>query len=307
MLTVVIIMACGMLIGYLLHSYKRILAIADNFTNAAIYLLLLLLGVAIGLNNSIMLNLSTLGVKALIVSIAGVLGSILLALPVYLMFFKKRELSTQVKPQHGTISFSSLKGSLIILAFFATGVVLGYLRQTTQDGASSNFSTYTLYLLMFCVGVGIGADQRAMNALKNFNLNILLVPLTTVVGTLSGVAFTYTFVDGLKLTEILAIGSGFGYYSLSSIIITELSSPEIGVIALLANVIREIITLLFAPVFSKYFGKLAPIVSGGATSMDTTLPIISIASGKEYAVISLFHGIVLTILVPFIVTLFLKL
>ena len=41
--------------------------------------------------------------------------------------------------------------------------------------------------------------------------------------------------------------------------------------------------------------------------MDTTLPIISNASGKEYAIPSLVHGIVLTILVPFIVTFLLKL
>jgi uncharacterized membrane protein YbjE (DUF340 family) len=69
---------------------------------------------------------------------------------------------------------------------------------------------------------------------------------------------------------------------------------------------REIITLLAAPLFAIYFGKIAPISSGGATSMDTTLPIISKVSGKEYAMVSLFHGIVLTILVPFLVTLVLS-
>jgi uncharacterized membrane protein YbjE (DUF340 family) len=74
-------------------------------------------------------------------------------------------------------------------------------------------------------------------------------------------------------------------------------------VALLANVMREVITLLAAPIFAVLFGKIAPIASGGATSMDTTLPIISKASGKEYAMVSLFHGIVLTVLVPFLVTL----
>lgn len=76
----------------------------------------------------------------------------------------------------------------------------------------------------------------------------------------------------------------------------------LGVIALLSNVMREIITLLFTPVFARYFGKLAPITAGGATSMDTTLPIITQYVGKDYAIVSLFNGVVLTILVPFIVT-----
>ena len=90
--------------------------------------------------------------------------------------------------------------------------------------------------------------------------------------------------------ECMAVGSGFGYYSLSSIFITEYKGAQLGTIALLSNIIREIIALLFAPFFAKYFGKLSPISVGGATTMDTTLPIILRFSGKEYMVVSLFHG-----------------
>jgi len=101
----------------------------------------------------------------------------------------------------------------------------------------------------------------------------------------------------------MAIGSGFGYYSLSSIIISKIRNDTLGVMALLANISREIFTLLAAPLLVRYFGKLAPIASGGATSMDTTLPVIAKYSGKEYAVISVFSGVALTILVPFIIAL----
>jgi uncharacterized membrane protein YbjE (DUF340 family) len=72
---------------------------------------------------------------------------------------------------------------------------------------------------------------------------------------------------------------------------------------LLANILREIITLLFAPVMVKYFGKLAPIAAGGATTMDTTLPIIIRTSGKEFSVVSIYHGFVMDLSVPFLVTL----
>lgn len=200
-----------------------------------------------------------------------------------------------------------MRGSLIILAFFAAGVLLGYGGLLPQWLTGSDYSSYALYLLMFLVGVGIGGDEKALKALRGFSFHILLVPLTTIVGTLIGVAAVYFFLNQITLTDVLAVGSGFGYYSLSSIIITDLRSPELGVVALLANVMREIITLLMAPLFVRFFGKLAPISSGGATSMDTTLPIISASSGKEYAIVSLFHGIVLTILVPFLVTFILSL
>ena len=97
----------------------------------------------------------------------------------------------------------------------------------------------------------------------------------------------------------MAVGAGFGYYSLSSIFITEYKGPELGTIALLSNITREIITLLFAPLLVRWFGNLAPI-----STMDTTLPIITRYSGQSFVVVSIFHGFVVDFSVPFLVTLF---
>lgn len=77
---------------------------------------------------------------------------------------------------------------------------------------------------------------------------------------------------------------------------------ELGTIALLANIIREMITLLLAPLIAKRFGPLAPISSGGATTMDTTLPIITQSVGQRYVALSIYHGFVTDFTVPFLVT-----
>jgi len=199
-----------------------------------------------------------------------------------------------------------MKGSIIILCFFAAGVLLGYMGLLPLWIVQGNFTEYALYLLMFLVGIGIGTDPRSLQALRSMNFRIILVPLTTIVGTLLGVAAVSVLIKNISLTDLLAVGSGFGYYSLSSIYITELRGETLGVIALLSNVMREIITLLMTPIFARYFGKLAPIAAGGATSMDTTLPIITQYVGKDYAIVSLFNGTVLTILVPFLVTFILR-
>ena len=108
----------------------------------------------------------------------------------------------------------------------------------------------------------------------------------------------------LGVLGCMAVGAGFGYYSLSSIFITEYKGPELGTIALLSNITREIITLLFAPLLVRWFGNLAPISAGGATTMDTTLPIITRYSGQSFVVVSIFHGFVVDFSVPFLVTLF---
>ncbi len=198
---------------------------------------------------------------------------------------------------------AKMRSSLIILSFFAVGILVGLFQFLPHFIIQNDYSQWALFLLMFLVGISIGADPNSLKALKGLNYKILLVPLITIIGTTIGVSIVYHLLSDIDYRDVLAIGYGFGYYSLSSIFITELRGEELGVIALLANIIREVITLLLAPFFAYYFGKIAPISAGGATSMDTTLPIISKVSGKEYAIVSLFHGIVLTILVPFLVTL----
>jgi len=198
-----------------------------------------------------------------------------------------------------------MKNSFIIVGFFVLGILAGLYNLLPKTLIETDFSVYALYILMFLVGIGIGSDKKTWEIIKSAKLKIILVPLTIIVGTSLGVTVV-SFFTTIGLRESLAVGAGFGYYSLSSILITKISGEALGVIALISNISREIITLLATPLFIKYFGKLAPIASGGATSMDTTLPIITKFVGKEYAVISVFSGVVLSILVPFLVTFILK-
>ncbi|MFA5032096.1 MAG: lysine exporter LysO family protein [bacterium] len=199
-----------------------------------------------------------------------------------------------------------MKNSLIIIAFFILGVLGALFLRIPKSMFNANLTLYSLYLLIFLIGISIGSDAKVWQIIKNTNIKIVLVPLSIIVGTLLGVILSSFFIKNISLKELTAVGCGFGYYTLSSILITKISSEALGVLALLSNIFREIITLLFAPVLVKYFGKLAPIASGGATSMDVTLPVITKFVGKEYAIISVFSGAVLTVVVPILITFILK-
>ncbi|HET6556524.1 MAG TPA: lysine exporter LysO family protein [Prolixibacteraceae bacterium] len=199
-----------------------------------------------------------------------------------------------------------MKNSIIILLLFSLGILLGINGKLPDVMMETDFSIIALYCLMFLVGVGIGADRKSWSVIHKMKLKIFLVPLGIIVGTLAGAAIASLLLPEMKLKEVLAVGSGFGYYSLSSLLITEMAGESLGVIALLSNIMREMFTLLATPLLVMYFGKLAGISAGGATSMDTTLPVITRFSGKEWSIISVFSGIVLTLLVPFLVTLVLK-
>ena len=197
-----------------------------------------------------------------------------------------------------------MKGSLIIVAFFIAGVILGSFGLLSIDRLGFDISFVALCMLMLCVGTGIGKDLGALKGLRRMNPWFLTLPLLTIAGTLGGCALCMSLIPGREPADILAIGSGFGYYSLSSIFITEYRGPELGTLALLTNIAREIITLLGAPLIACLFGPLAPISAGGATSMDTTLPVITSVSGKEFAILSIYHGFVVDFSVPFLVTFF---
>ncbi len=197
-----------------------------------------------------------------------------------------------------------MKGSLIIVGFFALGILFGVTDIIPVEATEGNIDFYALCALMCCVGISIGNDSEILTKFRTLDRRMMVLPILTILGTLGGSALASLMLDGRRLADCIAIGSGMGYYSLSSIFITQYRGAELGTIALLANIIREVATLLLAPLMARFLGPMAPITSGGATTMDTTLPIITRSSGEEYVVLSLFHGALTDFSVPFLVTFF---
>ncbi len=195
-----------------------------------------------------------------------------------------------------------MKGSLIIVSFFILGIAAGLSGMVPESIIDGDLTFYALCALLLCVGIGIGSDRNIVTKFKSLDVRMALLPLGTALGTFAGSLAVSLILSGRSPLDCLAVGSGFGYYSLSSIFITEYKGAELGTIALLANIIREMVTLLLSPVLAKVFGPLAPISSGGVTSMDTTLPIIMASSGEQYSAVSIFHGFILDFSIPFLVT-----
>ena len=200
-----------------------------------------------------------------------------------------------------------MKYSFILLSFFLLGAVLG---KTNSHFAllikDFSLEEFLLYSLLFFVGISIGSDTRAIEGLFKVNLVVILIPLLVAIGSIGGAAIGSFFVTTLNLKESMAVGAGFGYYSLSSVIIGKIKGEIAGTIALLSNIIREIFTLILTPILCNYLGKLSPIACGGATSTDTTLPVIYRCLGRDFAIISVINGAVLSILVPIVVPIILS-
>ena len=203
-----------------------------------------------------------------------------------------------------------MKNNLIVLAIFGIGCLAGAGFQPEAD--MHNWSLCILYALMLQVGIGIGSNRGLQQELKKLSPKMLLVPAATITGTLAFSAAASLLLSQWSVFDCMAVGSGFAYYSLSSILITQYKEPyiglqlatELGTIALLSKIIREMMSLVGAPLIRKYFGQLAPISAAGVNSMDVLLPSITRCSGKEVMPIAIFHGILIDLSVPFFVNLF---
>ena len=145
-----------------------------------------------------------------------------------------------------------MKGSLVVLLFFIAGCILGILDIIPLDVHKTNMSMYILYALMLQVGLSIGSSKNLKSIIKDIRPKYLLIPLATVVGTLLFSALASLLLSQWSIFDCMAVGSGFAYYSLSSILITQFKeasiglqlATELGTIALLSNIFREMMALL---------------------------------------------------------------
>ena len=302
MLVIFAVIIGGIATGRLLIG--RRLAFVPRLITVIIWALLFLLGVEVGSDPAVVGSLATLGGAALAIFALSVAGSIFAA---WLLWRRIRGRAVPADDGEAAAdvpvsAWAALCGSLVIVAFFVAGCVVGLF--APFDLAGSRVSAYVLYALMFCVGITLGNDRTLAGRVRRLDPRLALLPVATAVGTLAGAALAAPLLAEWSLTDSLAVGAGFGYYSLSSIFIADFRGPELATIALLCNVMRELFTLLAAPLVARWCGPLAAVSIGRATTLDTTLPIITQAAGRPYAVVSVFHGCVLDFSVPFLVTLF---
>lgn len=194
--------------------------------------------------------------------------------------------------------------TVILIAAVVSGILCGYF--IMPDAISNNIgaiSNIALNLTILSVGIDVGSNKAIIKDLKKIGAKAFLIPLSIIAGSFIGGIIT-SFIYHLPIKSSLSIASGFGWYSLSGVMVTNLDGAQIGTIAFLSNIFRELISLLLIPIIASKLNYYTAIAPAGATSMDTTLPLISEVTSPEITVVSFFNGVVLSSLVPIFITLF---
>ena len=194
-----------------------------------------------------------------------------------------------------------------IFLSISIGVIIGlFFQNPFLSSSSDSLIDLGLCLLLFFVGIDIGDNSSVFINLKTYGKKIWFLPFSTIIGSLLG-GFLGSLFLPISIGEGLAISSGLGWYSLSAIELSKISA-ELGSVAFLSNVFREILAILTIPLIAKSIGSFESISTAGATAMDTLLPVINKSNSSDISIIAFFSGVVLTtsvpILVPLIVNIF---
>lgn len=308
-------LAVGMIIHRLRLAPK--ISVVDAAARWTLYLLLASMGLRLAQSRDIASRLGEIGALALSTAAATVLGTVLVLLALGPLFARfggtsHRDVAKVDSTETGAVASAAqfdlrthLRGPMrlliIVVAAFAAGLVLPPIPLLS----SGSLTTWTLYALLTFIGMQMAANEVNLGAMLLRPVT-LIAPIGTIVGSLAGSLVVGAFF-GLGSGKALALGAGFGWYSLSGVLITDLGDPLLGSAAFLANMLRETIALLAIPFLASSGRAELAIGAGGATSMDVTLPLIERCAGPESVPLSIAHGLALSLLVPVLVPIFYRL
>lgn len=306
------------IVGSKIRAYKDRLGWTSKVQTCAIVMLVVLMGSRMGSNEEVIYNLGTIGLAALVMTLAMMGGSLIcLFLARKALGFTKdakiaalhsSELEAEALDEAAEEKQGVNKMTLIILCSVIVGMALGYLvarpifgeNIAEFDSAASFGIKIGLCILMVFVGLDLGLEGTVLTMIKEAGWRIMVFPVACIIGTLISAGLC-GFLFKLSLPESLAIGAGFGWYSLAPGIIMEAGYLTASAISFLHNVMREIFSILLLPIIAEKVGCIEAACVPGAPAMDVCLPIINRATKGKAVTYGFITGVIMSFLVPIMV------
>lgn len=183
------------------------------------------------------------------------------------------------------------------------GLIFGYLFLDTGVKDTLDLILMSaLDVMIFIAGIEIGSNRGILKRICNLHsaLLALAIPFAVAFGSICG-ALLLGHIAGLSAYDSLLVGGGLGWYSFSSVVISAMYSTEIGTVAFLANMMREISGFFLIPLLVRVHKFLALAPSGAAT-MDSGLPVVIKYTNLHVGMYSFINGLVLTLIVPVLIS-----
>jgi uncharacterized membrane protein YbjE (DUF340 family) len=312
---------------HILHFSPRA-AVTDRLIRGVLWALLSVMGFRLGNARELSARLGEIGLLAgatAVFSVAGTIISIWLVYNAYESFGRRGQASTlagSVIPDGSSRSLPAdtrglrsgaqvgfdlahFKGPGVLLGIVVLGFLLGILVPEFEGINYSAVTGWVLNALLFMIGVQFAQSGLSLRS-AFLRADTLIVPLATVAGSLAGGLVVALLFD-LSAGKGLSLSAGFGWYSLSGVLISDMGDAMLGSAAFLANMLREALALVLIPILAVSRRPYTAVGVGGATAMDVTLPLVEQCIGPDAVPVSFTSGALLSLLVPVLVPLFFRL
>ncbi|MFB6349597.1 lysine exporter LysO family protein [Moraxella sp. ZJ142] len=295
-ITLILILS-PMLVGFALPASKTMVAKSNAALNYLVYLILIVIGIELGLVDDLLQKVGDIA-KYLGVLIALSIGTGSLAL---MAFDRLSATKATHHRTHASTPKVSLHGSLVQLVCLGLGFLMAkFLPPELLPPPKT--TTVLLMLLLFLVGIslkgsGVGLKQALIDK-RGLQISAVFMLCTTA----SGAVFALIF-DDVSPYQGLALASGYGWYSLSGTIMTDAYGAVWGSVALLNDLAREVLALIFIPWVMRY-SPSAAIGLGGVTSLDFTLPTILQSGGTHIMPTVISFGFITNVVSPILMVFF---
>ncbi|MBE2898597.1 lysine exporter LysO family protein [Pasteurellaceae bacterium 20609_3] len=292
-----LIVLCPMVLGYLIKT--RNLAILSRLNLGVVvllYVILFMMGFSLG-------QIDNLAQKLPVIAHSAVTFVVLtIGLNVAGLLVLDKRYPFQLKKTSGKMPsrWRLMLDSLLMLGMVFAGVLIG-LSSKGVFALPHNASTYVLVALIFLVGVQLRNNGISLRQVL-FNRRGIIAACSVIATSLIAGVLAALWLE-LPLFHGLAVASGIGWYSLSSVMINDAFGPVMGSIAFFNDLIREILSLMFVPMLMRRFATAA-VGFTGATALDCTLPIIQRSGGVQVVPLAISYGFIINLAVPLLLVLF---
>lgn len=313
MIIFLIEVAIGCLIGSKIRNYKERIKWTGTLQTVSVIVLILAMGCRMGAREEVVQNLGTIGVTALFITIA-VLVCTVLGLSVTRRLLGIDRYGVKIDPSAGGTQSVHKEGhaehvgvdhfTIFLIVSVLVGMAFGYFLAGRIWSDINQFDTLmqwtikvVLYLMMFLVGIHLGLDETVVPNIKKVGLRVFIFPFVNVAVTIL-VAGACALLMPISVKEGMAVGAGFGWYSLGPGIIMDAGFVTASAIAFMHSVMREILGLILTPVVAKKVGYIECTALPGAASMDSAMPIVDRCCGGTIAIYSFVAGVITHFAVP---------
>ena len=278
---------------------SNILRLLNLAVARMVYLILFLMGISLAFVDNLVSHLGTIFSVSLVF-----LACISVANLASLWFLDRRYNRLQGEAGQPLLSkWRLLLDSVWLCLVILAGVTIGQVLDASWF-AVDTLSEGALMVLLLLIGIQLRNSGMPLRQILLNPWGLKIAGLVLVSSWLGGLAGAWIL--NMPLTHGLAFSSGYGWYSLSGILISDQLGPVLGSAAFINDLARELFAIMLIPTLMRRFPSAA-IGYGAATAMDFTLPVLQRSGGVAVVPVAIVSGFILSLAAPIFMLGFLSL